>query len=832
MTKIGFAALGLLCVVALSGVAADVSGQKMVWAHYVPWYTPNNASQIAHRFHSHPQTEVGANPFRAEIERAMAQGIDGFFNDVIAHKGGETSYWDLRPFLKAAEGTPFQFGICLDAKTTVEQQVKELVKMLSTYGNHPNYPKWGNRYVVDTYTFLSWKPDEWRAIRKGCEDAGYPIYVIANVETGFSAFDANRLKPYAGTFERAYHFAHYGMDRGRFKSIERETEECAKFCEANGAVYMPCVWPGYYGAWMAGFNSFYQPFLGFDMAQRRFNTWRLVKDADWLHVTTYNDHGETAMMPRRHVTGNKAIVKAMSDEFKGIAPSQRVDVQFAYLREVMPGTMLRFEAMRLPTADKRTVTVSGVLRDAAGKIVCRLGEKIFTTNGWDRLEWLVSTTEISSTPYLMPEFTVREGDMRRMVCPPKVFLVAGWLVDPVTVKASVDDYAVISNRLGISWSDGVLRARCAFIADTKVKRAVLFRNDRPLTTFQPNAGKTLNVYFRGSNDVELKAGTARVVRAVKSFERNGSRDFAWDENRIISRRTPGWMLMSARIEADGTDELLFSSSGQSVKFTPLDLAQKGGASVASGKVWLDVDGTTYDLPPLDAERGGYTAEIWTKKPEPNDAYWVEFELADGRIAESDVLYPFAVSTEPVEMNVVETPITFDHTSGASGVPDAVEFFTSKSEWPVKETRVVKTKVSPQSIRRRVFVKGQKIPARCWPMGSFRLECEFVPSVTGGKDRTILSPGGWNEGPSLVLLKDGRLKATYASELGPKCEIISGSPLQAEQKVAVVLKSDCKRLSLAVDGVSQGTSEVPAMRFYGNCSPFVDGSVQQLAFWVE
>ena len=818
-----------LMLSALGASAMDVSGRRMVWAHYVPWYTPDNASQIAYRFHSYPQESVGADPFRAEIERALAQGIDGFFNDMVAHKGGSTSYWDLRPFLQAAEGTPFQFGICLDAKTTVEHQVKELVKMLSTYGNHPNYPKWGNRYVVDTYTFLKWTPDEWLAIRKGCEDAGYPIYVIANVETGFAAFDAEKLKPYAGTFERAYHFAHYGMDRERFKSIERETEECAKFCEANGAVYMPCVWPGYYGAWMAGFNCFYQPFLGFDMAQRRFDTWRLVKNADWLHVTTYNDHGETAMMPRRHVTGNRAIVKAMSDEFKGVTPPERVDVQFAYLREVMPGTMLRFGAMRLPTTNTGTVTVSGVLRDASGKIVCRLGEKKFANNGWDRLEWLISTTEISATPYLAPEFAVREGNVYRTVRPPKVFLVTGWLEDPVTVKVSVDDYAVISNRLGVSWSNGVLRARCAFIADTKVRRAVLFRNNRPLTTFQPNAGKTLNVYFRGGNDVELKAGNTRVVRAVKSFERNGARNFVWDEKRIISRRTPSWMLMSARIEANGMDELLFSSSGQSVRFTPLELAQKGAVSVGSGKIWMDADGTTYDLPPLDAGRGGYTAEVWTKKPEPNDAYWVEFELANGRIAESDVLYPFADSTVPVEINVVETPITFDHTSGASGAPDTVEFFTPKTEWPVKEMRVVKTKVSPQSIRRRVFTKGQKVPARCWPMGSFSLTCEFVSSVEGGKDRPILSPDGWNEGPSLVLLGDGRLKATYASELGSKCEVVGRSPLRVGQSVAVELKSDCKKMSLAVDGVSQGSCEVPVMRVYGNCSPFVDGSVQRLAF---
>ena len=133
----------------------------MVWAHYVPWYTPDNASQMSHRFHSYPQEDVGANPFREEIDRALAQGIDGFFHDMVAHKGGMTSYWNLRPFLRAAEGTPFQLGICLDAKTDVAHQVAELVKMLSAYGDHPNYPKWKGSYVVCTYTFLSWKPDEY-----------------------------------------------------------------------------------------------------------------------------------------------------------------------------------------------------------------------------------------------------------------------------------------------------------------------------------------------------------------------------------------------------------------------------------------------------------------------------------------------------------------------------------------------------------------------------------------------------------------------------------------------------------------------------------------------
>ena len=159
-------ALSVVAMV-LTSVAADVSGRKMVWAHYVPWLTPDNASQMVERFYDFPQCEVGSDPFRAEVLRALDQGIDGFFNDMVAHEGGDTSFWDLRPFLKAAEGTPFQFGICLDAKIPVEQQVRELVKMLSTYGDHPNYPKWKDRYIISTYTYFAWSPEEWQEIRRG-----------------------------------------------------------------------------------------------------------------------------------------------------------------------------------------------------------------------------------------------------------------------------------------------------------------------------------------------------------------------------------------------------------------------------------------------------------------------------------------------------------------------------------------------------------------------------------------------------------------------------------------------------------------------------------------
>ena len=841
--------------------AVEVSGRRMVWAHYVPWYLPGDASLLPHRFRSFPLDSVGADPIREEIGRAMAMGINGFFNDMVAHEGGETSYWDLRPFLKAAEGTPFLFGICLDGNFSAEHQTRELVKMLSTYGDHPNYPKCKGRYVVATFAFLRKTPDEWRAIRKGCEDAGFPLHLVANVETPFKAFDPVKLEPYAGTFERAYHFGCLGMDRGRRKSLEREISECAAFCREHGASYMPSVWPGYFGAWMMGVNCFYQPFCGFDTAQRHFEAWRLVPEADWLHLTTWNDHAETALMPRRLVPGNRAAGRAMADEFKGEPPTEKSQVVFSYFREVIPGSMLRFEAMRLPSSGEHAVAVSGILRDAEGNVVCELPEKTFGTEGWARLEWLVSTTHLAESPTLVPEFSIRhfaqprtgEPPAPRQIRAPRIFFSAGWLSDPVTVKVSEDDCASVDSSLSVSYAGGLLRARCDFAAEKTARRIVLHRNDRPVTAFRRKAGKTLNLLLQSSGDIELKTKDARIVCAVKSGETNGAPNFAWTPSRILSRKTPGWAMLSACIEAEADDAIVFTGAGKSVRFTPASLVASGtpawptrwsppGIVAGSdlrpqrGAIWLDEEGTACDLPTLDMDRGCLTAEVWMTQPGENDAYWVEFEFADGSFAESDVVYPFAKTREPVETSVVETPVTLDHPSGATGAPDAKVFLAPQSEWPVRETRVVDARVSPLAVRRARFdFQGEPmlrpmLPHRCWPMGPFRLVCHFTRIAENGDGAgRIVGVEGWNEGPELRLLPDGRIEAAYCggSDFGAakfRHAVQSLQPLEVGRRAEIAASSDGRTLRLWVDGELHGETPLPALRTYGNLAPALGAGV--------
>ena len=835
-------ALGLMASLLLGAAwtlpGAELAGKKMVWAHYVAWNTPDNVSLVPARHYDAPQHDRGVNPFREEILRAMDMGLDGFFVDVCVVKSGPSAFWDLRPFLKAAEGTPFHFGICMDAKTTVAHQTEEIVRMLSTYGNHPNYPKMDGRYVVDTYTYFSWTPGEWAQIRRGCADAGYPLYLIANVETGFDSFTEKRLADYADQFDCAYAFSMVAKAHSGKEVLEDVVTRTAAFCDARGKMYMPCLWPGYYGAWLERVNCYYQPFLGFDTLHRRFAAGGGAR-TDWLHLTTWNDHNETTLEPQRLTSGNRRLMRSYARAFKGQLPSTENDVHFAYLREVVPGTVHRFQVFRPPTFAKGTCTVGGRLRDWKGAVVADLPSQTFESKDWSSLEWLVSTTPLATSPVLTPEFDVSLGEEIRKVTLPPVFLFAPQLRNPETVKVSMRDRRVVSNGLDVAYSDGVLTARCAFDSPVPVRRATLYRDERPMGAFGVSTNTVLPVLFSGHHTVALVPQTGCVEYALKSFETNGMRCFSWDAKGIRSIMTPGWMKFSARLAVPGEARVALTSAGETKTFSPRELAEKGRINLKEGHVELSPDCTLRDLPPLNGRTGAYGLSVWSRPPRATDAFWVQYEFADGTHGESAVVYPFAASVEPVAMNLIETPVTMDWSFSASGQPDARVFSSPVTAWPVSSNHVVTAQVSPLSLRRSVFpMEGSprpraSLPFREWPMGAFEMSFRIVPHATDGKDHVLLRVGGWQEGPSFRLLADGRLEAAYGSEApwcrattrglamsasGKERTVRSRGPLPREKAVRVRLTSDCRILSLELDGVRQGEIPLAPVRIYGNCQP--------------
>ena len=824
---------GIAALLALTVSAADVSGRKMVWAHYVPWFTPDLVSQMPDRYYDFPQHDAGADPLREEVRRAIALGVDGFFNDMVAHAGSTTAFWDLRPFLKAAEGTDFHFGICLDVKTDAMQQAKELVRMLSTYGGHPNYPRWGEKYVVNAYTFFAWTPDEWHTIRDTCSKAGFPLHLIANVETGFSRHSDKKLDAYAGVLEGIYHFSIMGMGGG---SVVSDIRSAAAWSAAHGKLFLPCVWPGYYGAWLNGRNSFYQPIRGFDTMLDRYLTGR-ESHPQWLHLTTWNDHDETTLQPHRLATGFRSLLPAMAHSFRGLPPVGETDVLFAYFRETLPGTLLRFEALRIPSAEKGPCRVTGWLRDAFGTVVAELPAKVFPPEEWARVEWLVPSASLCVSDHLVPTFEVKtERGTRRAELPP-FFFVSPYLANPETVRVSIRDRRNFTNTLSVAYANGILSSTCSFSSPVAVKRAILYRNERPVTCFAHDTNAVLTLAWNGQHEVSLLAGRgSRVNYAVKSFERNGARDFSWNAQEVRSFRTPGWMRLTARVEALPDAELTFRSAGEERIFTPRDILETGGEiKLKSGRIYLSPDCTLRDLPPLGTREGTFRLRAYAREPDAGDAFWVEFECEDGAFAESRVIHPFAHDTIPVEMDILETPVTLDTQSCASGVPGESAFLTPQKEWPISSNRVVRTRVSPFVLRtvRESFegtpMNRPKLPVRRYPMGPFALTCAFTPNSFDGNDHDLLTPGGWNEGPSLRILADGRVEGIFSggakNQTGAfRYAVASKVPLRPHVKSRLRLVNDCRSLRLYVDGILQGETPVFPVRIYGNCSPTLGDGV--------
>ena len=67
---------------ALAGMAGagEISGRKMAWAHYVPWFKPENASLEARRIYNFPlvnvdEAESRRVSTRREIDLAIANGV-------------------------------------------------------------------------------------------------------------------------------------------------------------------------------------------------------------------------------------------------------------------------------------------------------------------------------------------------------------------------------------------------------------------------------------------------------------------------------------------------------------------------------------------------------------------------------------------------------------------------------------------------------------------------------------------------------------------------------------------------------------------------------------
>lgn len=870
--------VAILACLAGAASAADVGAHRMVWAHYVPWFTPNNVSLMPRKFFNFPVDEAAPDPFRNEIRRALDIGIDGFFADVFVH-GDSTAYGDLRPYLRAAEGSGFQFAICLDGRAPAERLEGELARMLALYGDHPNYARAGGRYVVGTYAFVERGADEWRRIRTACEEAGYPLFLVANVERGLDKpVDEEFLQPFAGTFERAYFFAHTGY--AGLSSIQ-EARNVQSFGERLGADFMPCLYPGYFGNWTAGINDYYQPFRGIDRIHETFmEAMGFHGKVPWLHVTSWNDHGETALMPCRLTPGTAQLLRAYADAWKGLPLPERADVVFAYHREELPGTWFRIEAMRLPSAETGPLTVGGCLADIDGNGVASLTPRVLGGD-WARAEWIVPTDSLAASPCLVPQIVVNGGRRGRFSLPP-MFFRTPWLENPVTIRTTASQRRDILNSLKVSWADNVLAAELTFKAPVDVRRAVLIRNDRPIGQFSSSAASDtpcLNVGWTCRHTGGVKVEGGRILAAVKSNEAENSEGaathFFWDGSRCESTMTPPWKSFSAALSGAPGMLVTFTTDGKdAARFTTGELLGLGQMSGPGGNLRLTPDLTLFDRPALMRSNGTFRTSIYTPAITVRDVFWVEFILADGTHCESRVVWPMGTHSCGEAIPVLATDTTIETASGATGRRDRAEWLTDGM--PENTGEIVLTAVSMPArhrleysfednglelsegrdiaVPKELFGDGRNgrglvftgaadesvmLPRRVSIMGAGQISFWIKPAPADGVKRSVVGKSGWGEGVAISILPDGRIEAVWSAGylLIAARTAISAEPLPASTWTHVNVRLEPGSMHLVLNGKADALADLPVIRCYGNvtCSigaadglPAFRGSLDELS----
>ena len=877
-------------------LGAEVGNRKMVWAHNTPWFYPANNPGYPVNYYNFPlqESKVTENliaSLREEVRIAQENGLDGFFLDFGGDPHEGIPHWSFRlpDYLKAASGTDFQIGLCIDTKISADYWIKWLKKLLSANGNHPNYPKVGHKYVVCTYQFLhgekarsrSWRREDWRKLHAAMNEAGYPIYLIGNVApTPNTDLNLKQLQETLDIYDCLYMFdspAHAA------KAPEYNNRLLAAFCQTNNKRFMPTLHPGYLGTWSRNENDFYNPFRCFDSLYRTFADAKKHKP-EWIHITTWNDLNETTGLNECLFTfGATHTLKFYSKDLKGTPLLvKKPDVLVSYLHEILPGEVLRLEALSMPTSLQDDITISGILRDIDGRTVYKLPAKKLSPGCYARTDWLVPTHRLAATPVLQPEFTVNSGKYRVTRKSIPIYLVSSWLQNPVTVNVPLNRMtADIPHALKLAQQGNRLDATLTFDSPDELKRIMLFRNDRPVGVFAPELAENemlLNVIlFSMPKPVRITFENGHLLHAFREGTQKGAKwqntiffDYGKDFFQAADSSS-GLMAMTLA----GTQELKLIVTNEQGKETVVP-AEKlireqrfvnqdlGLSTSAAGTVFLDEA--------LKMKQGELKFSMFAANPQPTDNFYLRFETLDGRYFFTQPLYPFATN-QTVNRSILVTRETLETSKGGNapafrGEPDSL---TSQKDCPVSKNFVVKTPVSVLSARGAVWdfdgideiiidrygdrdfrVNAQMLvddnhggralkldgtsrvtlPSRLWPLSGFgTTELSIKPDMIGGQPQTIVYKGGWYDGLNLNLLPDGKIEvircyiADSYSEKDIRMQTVrSKNSVKANEWSKIRIEADHSTLKLFINGKQENSVKQAPFRSHGNGRVILGGAM--------
>lgn len=886
---------GFIFSLSTSMVNADLQNidgtlDPVVWAHYTPWHNPLDTGFEVVSYYNYPIMSSSGNQtndYRKEYEMAQEQGIDGFLVDIVGSDGTETAAYSglLKLMFEAAEGTDFLIAPCLDGTPDVTSQITQLTNLLNECSGYSNFPKVGNRYVIATYEWYGHSSGEWTQIRSAVESAGYPLYLIANMERGYDPITSDLYDTYGDAYDMTYIFSHASLAGEDETTVFQRMQSCS---ESNNAAWMGTVWPGYLGAWMNGRNDFYQPHFGFDQVLYYFDA-IFTLNPPWINLSTWNGHDETPFMPMSFEFGGNTVVnRYLLDRWKGYALPTESQVCFAYHREEIIGAVLRIESLVLPGEGGNSITVSGKLLGIDDEELCSLSEQVFDLTGsnvYFRNEWVVPTAELGAVPAVVPEITLVENGVSRTEKLPAVMLKTGWIQNQTTVKVPFDRMVDGDAVLSVDQDGNLLMADVFFSCSENVVRAELFRNDRPVgpLTEQLTANPLLFSQFEmvsDSGSVQATVSNGILISAARRYTESNSTAFSFTTNSfnalgVLSWR---WVRMQMEMSPYGGLGLNVGSLG-SYAVDVLQLQDQHTVySVDKSSMLLmnDFDNNVNDHPLLTpSQTASLSLDVWSREELENDTFYAQFETESGGLFFSPVIAPFCEQRKPVARKALQTMDNLETSSGnkvlgRTGYLNTPPFLTPEvtnifvhpaslrsGQWTFEEgswdslgERPIWTAKQHEWMDATNYItgggydggncldlngqSGVEMRARVWPMGPCAVEFFIKPVEDQSAIQEIITREGSYSSFNFYLLPDRRLEVVREED-DDTMSLVSREPLPLGLWSQVRFAYDGERAELFVDGNISDYLDTPFEINYDNCTVVLGsggfaGMMDDLTVW--
>ena len=559
---------------------------------------------------------------------------------------------------------------------------------------------------------------------------------------------------------------------------------------------------------------------------------------------------------------------------------EKIDISFAYHREELPGTLVRIEAVRLPAQEKGSATVSGVLVGNDGKVAVTLPARQLS-RAWDRVEWLVPSADLLLNSELIPVFSLKTSSSSRQSSFPALAFRTPWIENQITVHATFDNMAEVKNTFSVTKRPGGVRADLSFSAPASVRRAILYHNDRPCGQFraQPQAEgfAGLPLLLRGQCRFEIEIPEGRVIAATRRGLPKGYDGFDWNEQRVACNPTAlNWDSVALWLDGAPETEVVFTSDIDGAQRIKLgDLAKKRRIVLRDGKLTAQVfpDCTLRELPTLNLKEGTLSLNLLDRSGVPSDVFYVRFELADGRVAETVRVRPFNPTPKQRMRPLLETSVTMETHAGAEGLPAIApkvvyrEYLTPEDKMPIRGTRCLVRSMTDAILRRefwpleedgrsivsdrwaftegasfdmgpdnrhglRLGGKGKdtvKLPLMMWPQDTAVIKFEIAPITV--REAPIIRRVGYGTAFTVRMLADGTLEATWSGvgsngvwdvKTAKTAKIVSSVPLEAGRWTSVRLEYDLAELKMSFDGREVAKGVCKPFRAYGPNSVFLGG----------